>query len=63
MIVGGAGGYREFKSTLFGTLPSRVVSRLPPRWTASFRATQRTDLPMHAGPSLQRSLSGKVSTT
>lgn len=57
-----AGGYREFKTTLFGMMPMRVVTRLPPKWTASFRATQRTDLPMHALPSLPRSLSGKVAT-
>ena len=56
------GGYREFKSTLFHMMPVGVISKLPPKWTASFRATQRTELPTHAIPSLQRSLSGKVTT-
>lgn len=62
MLANGQGGYREFKSTLIGMMPLRVVSRLPPKWTAGFRATQRTELPTHALPPLQRSLSGKVTT-
>lgn len=63
MLANGQGGYKEFRSTFFGILPPPVVSRLPPKWTASFRAVhQKGELPMHVSPALQKTLSGKVST-
>lgn len=51
MLANGQGGYWEFRSTVLAVLPPAVTKRLPPRWTASFRALhQKAELPMHAAP-------------